>query len=227
MTKSAYKKLIRKIEKEKIKAEYKKQSIIHNSDIWNEEINGVDNASDSWSHLYGERPLIRSEGDPNLRFKNNLISIKELSVEIKDKEVNVRARVHRVTGKGSAAFILLRDQLHTAQACIFVEEGTSKRMVEFWRRIPKESIVEIKGIVHVPDSPIKKWTQQVELLIKEIWVINKSIPRLPFNLDDASNLVVNQEDEENEQESNSNIIKSENSEKKTIIGKRYLIKAKF
>ena len=112
-------------------------------------------AEDTWAHLYGERTLIRSEWDPNKRFENKYSTLKQLNEEIKDQTIIVRARVHRVTGKGSAAFIILRDQLYTTQAWIFVEEGINKAMVEFCRKIPKESIVEVKGVVHIPDSLIK------------------------------------------------------------------------
>ena len=91
-------------------------------------------------------------------------------------------------------------------------------MVEFCRRISRESLVEIKGLVHVPDAPIKKCTQQVELLIKEIWVVHKSVSRLPLNIDDASNVVLNQEDEDDEKiEEEKKQTKDEKGKKKTII----------
>ena len=115
---------------------------------------------------------------------------------MKDQEVILRARVHRTTGKGGACFLVLRENFYTCQACIFVEKGTSKGRVEYIRRIPKESIVEIKGLVHTPEAPIKKVTQQMELLIKEAWTLHKSEPRLPMNLDDAANVVLNQTDED-------------------------------
>lgn len=60
----------------------------------------------------------------------------------------------------------------------------------------------------------------MELLIKEVWTLHKSIPRLPFNLDDASNLVENQLDEddthkvEGEKEEES---KDEKGKRKTIV----------
>ena len=83
-------------------------------------------------------------------------------------------------------------------------------MVDYTRKIPKEYIVIVKGIVQVPHRPIKKCTQQVEILIKEIYNQHKSVPRLPMNLDDASNKVEDQrlEDESSEDPNKITIIYS-------------------
>jgi hypothetical protein len=92
-------------------------------------------------------------------------------------------------------------------------------MVEYARRIPKESLVVVKGVVHVPENPIEKCTIQVELLIKEIWNQHKSLPRLPMNLDDAANVVENQADEDDHEEDK----KEEKEEKKDEKGKKKII----
>lgn len=49
--------------------------------------------------------------------------------------------------------------------------------------------------VTVPKNPIAGCSQQVELAVKEIWTVNKSVPMLPFQLEDASRQVLNQEAE--------------------------------
>lgn len=69
-------------------------------------------------------------------------------------------------------------------------------MAEYARRIPKESIIQIKAKVIVPENPIKGCSQNVELHITEIWTVNKSAPMLPFQIEDASRRCENQEDEE-------------------------------
>jgi len=56
----------------------------------------------------------------------------------------------------------------------------SKGMVTFSSKIPKESIIEIIAKVVVPDGAIDGCSQQVELQVKEIWCVNKSVPYLPF-----------------------------------------------
>ena len=92
-------------------------------------------------------------------------------------------------------------------------------MVEYARRIPKESLVVVKGVVHVPEKPIEKCTIQVELMIKEIWNQHKSQPRLPMNLDDAANVVENQADEDDHEEDKKEEEKKDEKGKKKIIGK--------
>ena len=54
-------------------------------------------------------------------------------------------------------------------------------MVGFAKTVPKESIIEIKAKVVIPNEPVTGPTQkEVELLIQELWVLSKSAPILPF-----------------------------------------------
>lgn len=69
-------------------------------------------------------------------------------------------------------------------------------MVKFTGKIPKESIVEVKATVSIPEKEITECSQKVELSIQEIWIVNRSVPSLPFQIEDASRRVENQEDEE-------------------------------
>ena len=208
MSKKAYKKLMKKQEKDKKKAEYKSKQEQDKPDAKEEGVEEyVKDPNDPCAHLFGDTDLIRSTIDPEERFAKKYHRVKQLVEELKGEEITVRGRVHRVTGKGGACFIVLRESFYTCQACIFVDETITKNMVEYCRRIPRESMVQIKGVVQVPENPIKKCSQPVEVLIKEIWTLHKSEPRLPFNLDDASNLVKDQtkedhqDDEEDKQES--------------------------
>ena len=118
--------------------------------------------------------------------------------------------------------MVLRENFNTLQACLFHDDNTSMGMIEYARRIPRESIVLVKGIVQVPENPIKKCTQQVEILISEIWNQHKSVPRLPLNLDDAANIVLNQKEEDDHHEEEKKEEKQERGKKKTIIGKEIL-----
>lgn len=77
----------------------------------------------------------------------------------------------------------------------------------------------VTGVVQVPENPVKKCTQQVEILVQQIWNQHKSLPRLPMNLDDASNIVLNQKDEDDGEDSKKEEVKEERGKKKTIIGK--------
>lgn len=77
-----------------------------------------------------------------------------------------------------------------------VREGISKGMVKFAQTLPKESIIEIKGIIEKSKEEINDCSQKtIEVQMSEIWSVNKSLPQLPFQIEDASRHVENQEDE--------------------------------
>jgi aspartyl-tRNA synthetase len=98
-------------------------------------------------------------------------------------------------------FMMLRDQYATVQAGLFVDDNTSKGMVTYASKIPKESIVDIKAKVTKAGQEIVSCTQsKVELTVLEIWTVNKSAPMLPFQIEDASRVVTNQQDEAGEGE---------------------------
>ena len=117
------------------------------------------------------------------------------------QEVRVRCRVHNQRGAGNACFIVGRESYATAQFVMFanLEENEnfkiSKGMIKYASKIPKESIVEIIAKVVIPAEPITTCSQKVELHVKEFWTCNKSKPVLPFQLEDASRQVLDQEAE--------------------------------
>lgn len=85
----------------------------------------------------------------------------------------------------------------------------SKGMVTYATKIPKESIIDLVATVVVPEKEIEGCSQQVELQVHEIWTVNKSVPMLPFQIEDASRQVLNQE-----LEGNPAAAKAENEESK-------------
>ena len=62
-------------------------------------------------------------------------------------------------------------------------------MINYVKRIPNESIVEIKGKVVRPEQDIKSCTQNVELMVSEVWVLDKADFRLPIQIDDISRAI--------------------------------------
>lgn len=92
-------------------------------------------------------------------------------------------------------FVVGREVYATVQMVLFVGDNISKGMVTFASRVPRESIIEVVATVTVPQNPIEGCTQQVELQVKEFWCNNKSVPHLPFQIEDASRQVLNQEAE--------------------------------
>jgi len=93
-------------------------------------------------------------------------------------------------------FIVAREGYATVQCMLFVGETISKGMVTFSSKIPRESIIEIVATATKPDREIDGCSQQMELQVKEIWCVNKSVPILPFQLEDASRIVLDQKAED-------------------------------
>ena len=118
------------------------------------------------------------------------MDVKTLDASMADQEVRVRCRVHNSRAKGKMCFVVGREGYATVQAVLFVGDNISKGMVTFASKIPRESIIEIVAKVTVPDNPIDGCSQQVELQVQEIWCVNKSVPILPFQLEDASRQVL-------------------------------------
>ena len=52
-------------------------------------------------------------------------------------------------------FIVLREQFATVQCVLAVNDVISKGMINYARRIPKESIIDIRAKVTVPSKPIE------------------------------------------------------------------------
>jgi len=156
---------------------------------------GGNKEDDISKDLYGERPLNRSQGDPELRFTKKFTEVLAVSEELQGQDVIVRGRLHKTRGKGKVIFIVIRHQFSTIQAVLSVSEKISQAMVKFAGGVPKESIIEVNATVTVPETPVDGCSQKVELQVNQFWVINRSAPQLPFQIDDASTLVLNQADE--------------------------------
>lgn len=114
----------------------------------------------------------------------------ELKQNLEGKEINLRSRIHEVRNQGNNCFIELREKYETVQAAIFAK-NTSKGMVKYAGKIPKESIVQIKATVQKAD--VASCTiSTLELVVSEIFTVNKSVPMLPFQIKDASRVVLDQ-----------------------------------
>lgn len=151
--------------------------------------------NDPCADKFGDLPLNQSQCDPELRFQKHYVAVKDLNAEKAGKDVRVRCRVHNSRAKGKMCFIVGRESFATVQMVLFVGDTISKGMVTYASKIPKESIIEVVATVTVPEHAIDGCSQQVELQVKEIWCNNKSVSYLPFQLEDASRQVLNQEAE--------------------------------
>ncbi|XP_010526284.1 PREDICTED: aspartate--tRNA ligase 2, cytoplasmic [Tarenaya hassleriana] len=115
--------------------------------------------------------------------------VKNLVEGMKGEEVLIRGRVHstRAVGK-NMVFLVVRKRGFTVQcvASKSEEKKVSSTMVDFARRLNRESFVDVIGVVSLPKEPLKSTTQQVEIQVSKLYCVNKALPTLPLNVEDAA-----------------------------------------
>lgn len=169
---------LKKLEKEKAKAEKKAQKQAQ-MEAEAAQQQGEDVSKDR----YGEVPLIQSKEKTDRVWTD----LKELDLSKKGEKVLIRGRLHTSRGTGKQCFVMMRQRYWTVQAFVAVNENISKQMVKFATNITKESIIDIEGIVTPVEQKIASATQQdIEVHIEKIFIISKSDPRLPLQIEDAS-----------------------------------------
>lgn len=66
-------------------------------------------------------------------------------------------------------------------------ELVSSQMVKYATSLSKESIIDVEGVVTIPEKPITGATQQqVEVQISKLYCVNRAVPTLPINIEDAA-----------------------------------------
>jgi len=115
--------------------------------------------------------------------------IEDLKPSLAAKEVLIRGHLQtsRLVGKG--AFVLIRSSMYTVQGvCFESKDGTiSQDMIKYIAGLPVESVVDLQGVVSVPDQPVEKATQKmVEVQISSFHCVSKASPQMPFLIEDAA-----------------------------------------
>jgi len=165
-------------------------------------------AATSGGEGFGDMPLNKSQCNPEDRFKIKYTDVKDINEKIVDQEIRVRGRLHKRRAAGKNSFLVIRESYETVQA-IVSKADTSAGMVKFADNIPPESIIEIVAKVVNPGVEIGGASIQMELHIKELWTVNRSVPILPFQLADASRRCENQETEGDEKEGEKFVVVSQ------------------
>ncbi|KAI3836247.1 hypothetical protein MKX03_018026 [Papaver bracteatum] len=103
-----------------------------------------------------------------------LTEIRFVNETLKDKTVLIRGKIQisRSFGKNSG-FLVLKEKASSIQCVLSVEDNLTPQMVKFATSLSKEFNVEIEGIVSVPDYPIKRATQNVELQVIKIYYFSE------------------------------------------------------
>ncbi|KAJ4776396.1 hypothetical protein LUZ62_060653 [Rhynchospora pubera] len=139
--------------------------------------------NDPLSSSYGNIPL----EDLQSKFITGRTWTGELCAEMKGETVLIRgaAQAIRPTSK-KIVFLMVRQSMSTVQCILVVTKDIiCPQMVRFATSLTKESIVDVEGVISVPDKPITGATQQVEIQVRKLYCISRAVPNLPFNIEDA------------------------------------------
>lgn len=112
--------------------------------------------------------------------------VQNLKPALAGQKVLVRGylQVSRSVGKG--VFVLVRSTLYTVQGVAFQSNTISDAMIKYIAGLQVESVVDMEGVVTVPENPVEAATQQmVEIQISAFHCVSKAKKALPFLMEDA------------------------------------------
>ncbi|POO00413.1 Aspartyl-tRNA synthetase, archaeal-type [Trema orientale] len=136
---------------------------------------------------YGDVPLpeLQSKTPADVRLWTDVGALNEA---LKDQYVLVRGRAQTIRPVSkNMAFVLVREKGFTLQCVVTaIPDVVSRQMVKFVSGVNRESIVDVEGIVSVPKYPITGATQQVEIQVRKFYCVNRALPNLPINIEDAA-----------------------------------------
>jgi len=169
---------LKKLEKEKTKAA-KKAEVQARLEAEAASIEKDDVSKDK----YGDIPMVQSKEKTGRVWTD----VKDIKLSRKGERVLIRARLHTSRLTGKQCFVMLRQRQYSIQTLVAQSENISKQMVKYTANISRESIIDVEGTVVPVEVPIASASQQdVEISIEKIFVVSKSDPKLPLQIEDAS-----------------------------------------
>ncbi|CAO2195769.1 unnamed protein product [Urochloa humidicola] len=139
---------------------------------------------------YGDIPVEIFQTSP--ASSRHWMEVSELVPNAAGRAVLLRGWAQSIRSVGKKlVFLILRDRLATVQ-CVLVRGDdvvVTETMLRFVRGLPKESFVEVEGLVLLPTKPVNRTTQQVEVSVTKIYCISRPPVNLPFNFEDAARSV--------------------------------------
>jgi aspartyl-tRNA synthetase len=112
--------------------------------------------------------------------------ISALQPPMAGNQVLVRGFVQTVRLVGKGVFVLLRSSLYTVQGVCFEGGQVSSAMVKYIGNLASESVVDMMGVVTIPNEPVESATQKmVEIQISSFHCICKAKVAMPFQMEDA------------------------------------------
>jgi aspartyl/asparaginyl-tRNA synthetase len=131
---------------------------------------------------FGDAPLIQSQ----LVTDKKWTAIDHLKPALAGQKILVRGFLQASRSVGKGVFVLIRSTLYTVQGVAFQGGDISQAMVQYIAGLPLESVVDMEGMVTVPNEPIDSATQKmVEIQITNFNCVSKANQSLPFLMIDA------------------------------------------
>jgi aspartyl-tRNA synthetase len=135
---------------------------------------------------FGDAPLIQSQ----IITDKVWTPIQNLKPSHAGESVLVRGHLQTARAVGKGAFVLVRSSLYSVQGVAFESKdddgAVSSAMIKYMAGLPAESVVDMRGIVTVPDQPVDSATQKmVEIKIESFHCVAKAKKALPFQMEDA------------------------------------------
>lgn len=132
---------------------------------------------------FGYLPLIVNYKEEN---KRKFLSLARDKPTAED-EVWIRGRLNDTRGKGSLSFIVIRQYGETIQCVLDAKNPPiTKNTIKWVNSVPPESIIDVFGIVRIPNIPIESTTIKYEISVRKIFCVSKAANELPFQLFDAN-----------------------------------------
>ncbi|MFX6533324.1 OB-fold nucleic acid binding domain-containing protein, partial [Acinetobacter baumannii] len=147
-------------------------------------------ADDPMAATYGEIPL--NELQSKEISGKVWTKVENLDKKLTEQAVLVRGRAQAIRAVGKKmAFLVVRERGFTVQCVLTVANDlVSPQMVKFANGLSRESIVDVQGIVSLPEKEITGASHQVEIQVRNLYCVNKAIPELPINIEDAARIEV-------------------------------------
>jgi len=131
---------------------------------------------------FGDAPMVQSQQVTDKKW----IKIDHLKPGLAGQKVLVRGFLQTTRGVGKGVFIVVRSTMFTVQGVCFQNKEIPPEMVKYIVGLPIESIVDVEGVVSVPDAPVEACTQKmVEIQITKLHCVTKAKQAMPFQLEDA------------------------------------------
>jgi len=150
-----------------------------------EKMERVASEAESSADRFGDAPLVQSATKSG-RVWTKIGTLKKGGPE-EGKNVVVRGHLHSSRGLGKGAFVVVRSTLHTVQCVAFERTSEiSPAMIKYMVSLPSESIVDVEGILTVPEKPVDGATQSdVEIQVTKFHCVHKATAAMPFQMEDA------------------------------------------